>query len=303
MVSCQNININSNDNLLTIDSFNNLLKLGEPFSEGNLNIYSNNDLITINGFSKLTEVNGLQLWDLINLLDFEGLNKLEIINYQLFITNLQQLTHLNAFENIIGIQTINLSNNNLLTDISAFEKLSSLLIVNITNNPALDECCIIQTFLDSGLIIPSDITINNNNTNCNNLTSIETNCKDTDQDGIVDSLDNCNSTTNPDQVDIDSDGVGDKCDNCPFTSNTGQEDDDNDGIGNVCEPLSGTDGSGGVGINTTNPMAKLQVSGGDVFIENPYRGIILKSINGNCYRIKVDDAGSFSNKIIECPDN
>ena len=37
---------------------------------------------------------------------------------------------------------------------------------------------------------------------------------DTDEDGVVNSEDNCPDTYNPDQADIDSDGAGDACDAC-----------------------------------------------------------------------------------------
>lgn len=72
---------------------------------------------------------------------------------------------------------------------------------------------------------------------------------DMDGDGIANSIDNCESVANPDQLDTDSDGMGDACDddddndgvldsldNCPLTVNPDQLDDDNDGIGNVCDP-------------------------------------------------------------------
>jgi len=38
--------------------------------------------------------------------------------------------------------------------------------------------------------------------------------RDEDQDGVMDSTDNCFDTPNPDQLDIDSDGFGDACDPC-----------------------------------------------------------------------------------------
>ena len=39
--------------------------------------------------------------------------------------------------------------------------------------------------------------------------------QDTDGDRVPDSLDNCRTSFNPDQIDRDADGVGDLCDNCP----------------------------------------------------------------------------------------
>ena len=93
---------------------------------------------------------------------------------------------------------------------------------------------------------------------------------DADDDGVIDSIDNCPLTANPDQADLDGDGAGDVCDsdidgdgvdntddafpydptetadgdgdgigdngdNCPDTFNSGQEDADGDGVGDACE--------------------------------------------------------------------
>ena len=74
---------------------------------------------------------------------------------------------------------------------------------------------------------------------------------DEDEDGVVDSEDNCPCVDNPDQVDTDLDGEGDACcygpldgdgdgvddyeDNCPLAANANQHDWDNDGIGDVCD--------------------------------------------------------------------
>ena len=38
---------------------------------------------------------------------------------------------------------------------------------------------------------------------------------DSDEDGIIDGVDNCPSTPNPSQENGDSDGLGNACDNCP----------------------------------------------------------------------------------------
>jgi len=58
---------------------------------------------------------------------------------------------------------------------------------------------------------------------------------DTDDDGILDDIDNCPNTANLGQADVDTDGVGDACDNCPNTANLGQADVDTDGVGDACD--------------------------------------------------------------------
>ncbi|MCK5195620.1 MAG: thrombospondin type 3 repeat-containing protein, partial [Desulfobulbaceae bacterium] len=78
---------------------------------------------------------------------------------------------------------------------------------------------------------------------------------DLDNDGIIDSDDNCPSTSNADQTDSDGDGLGDICDedddgdgvadtndNCPLTVNTDQADLDADGLGDICDEDDDGDG-------------------------------------------------------------
>jgi len=80
---------------------------------------------------------------------------------------------------------------------------------------------------------------------------------DTDEDLVINSVDNCAFAANTSQSDIDEDGVGDACDddidgdgipnatdNCPYFANAGQEDSDGDGIGDVCEVNADGDGDG-----------------------------------------------------------
>jgi len=90
---------------------------------------------------------------------------------------------------------------------------------------------------------------------------------DDDNDGVINSVDNCPSVANADQADSDNNGIGDACqdtdqdgildinDNCPTIANPNQLDSDNDGVGDVCQD---TDGDGVVDsldncIDTPNP--------------------------------------------------
>ncbi|UCE19817.1 MAG: VCBS repeat-containing protein [Gemmatimonadota bacterium] len=67
---------------------------------------------------------------------------------------------------------------------------------------------------------------------------------DADEDGIVNSEDNCPYAYNAGQEDEDGDGLGDVCDNCPHDFNPDQEDGDHDGTGDPCDTCIDTDGDG-----------------------------------------------------------
>jgi hypothetical protein len=65
---------------------------------------------------------------------------------------------------------------------------------------------------------------------------------DVDNDGILNTADNCPSLGNMDQHDEDADGLGDVCDNCPHLTNANQANGDADGVGDACDPRPTTAG-------------------------------------------------------------
>ncbi len=77
-------------------------------------------------------------------------------------------------------------------------------------------------------------------------------------------------------------------------------------IGNGTSDASRSDAmvvlkNGNTGLGTTDPKSKLQVSSGDVYIDNSTSGVIMKSPNGQCWRMTVSDAGTPVFTLIACP--
>lgn len=58
---------------------------------------------------------------------------------------------------------------------------------------------------------------------------------------------------------------------------------------------------GKIGIGTANPKSQVQVKGGDIYLEDVNAGVIMKSPNGNCWKLTVDNSGNPVFTTITCP--
>lgn len=65
--------------------------------------------------------------------------------------------------------------------------------------------------------------------------------------------------------------------------------------------ISGLVPSGNVGIGVSDPLVPLHLKNGDVYIDQPGAGVILRSPDGSCFRIVVNDIGTLSAESVECP--
>ena len=61
------------------------------------------------------------------------------------------------------------------------------------------------------------------------------------------------------------------------------------------------DSEGNVGIGTTTPSEKLEISNGNVYVNGNSNGFILTSPNGQCWHVTIDNSGSFNSSPITCP--
>ena len=58
--------------------------------------------------------------------------------------------------------------------------------------------------------------------------------------------------------------------------------------------------NGNVGIGTDDPVAKVQIKDGDIFIEDINRGIVMKSPDGSCWRGTLDNSGALHFVQVNC---
>lgn len=274
-------------------------------------IYFGSDSITtISGFNSIMEMTMIRIDNCPNLVSITGFQSLEHINQHFWIRWNNSLTDISGFQNLKQVQSQMNINSGLFNDLNDLPNLrfvgGTLILQNLTNlidisllsqfiyigsiqlmnNQQLETCCIIRNLLRSVIIRNTGI-IQNNKTNCNSLFEIFDFCQDSDSDGIEDVNDNCVNSPNQTQSDYDNDGVGDGCDNCPLISNSNQNDSDGNGIGDVCD-------NGNNNIGLFNEL-------GDIYNSSNANGIIIKSINGTCFRLIINDLGDLETYNIPCP--
>jgi len=52
---------------------------------------------------------------------------------------------------------------------------------------------------------------------------------------------------------------------------------------------------------TASPIVLIEAEGGDIHATDANRGVILKSPNGSCFRIRINDDGSLMSESVTCP--
>ena len=60
-------------------------------------------------------------------------------------------------------------------------------------------------------------------------------------------------------------------------------------------------GTGNVGIGQDDPKAKLQIKSGDIYLETLNTGVIMKSPDGKCWKLTVDNMGNIITTQVTCP--
>ena len=100
---------------------------------------------------------------------------------------------------------------------------------------------------------------------------------------------NTTKVTILDNDDNDNDNVENTVDNCPEIFNPFQEDFDNDNIGDVCDD-----------DNTISEISEFQDY---IYINKLYSGVIVRSLDGQCWVMVVQNDGTLNTVLVTCPEN
>lgn len=229
------------------------------------------------GFENLTTIHDFLLIENNNIIqNIIGFNHLNSIQNALILSNNKLLVEITGFQNLLSVGSLQIYNNGFLSSIVG---LDHPMVINqnygnsIYQNPFLSTCNV-ESICNKLFQSVGEFDVYNNGINCQSVQQILSQCGtfyDQDGDGVQDSSDNCPTIPNPQQTDLNFNGIGDACEE--FQK---------------------------VGINIDTPKKELHISNGDIFIDNPEKGIIFKDYNGNCWRTKVT-SGQFNIIQVDCP--
>jgi hypothetical protein len=59
--------------------------------------------------------------------------------------------------------------------------------------------------------------------------------------------------------------------------------------------------NGNLGLGIPSPKARVHVGNGDIYLQDIGNGVIMKSPDGNCWRITVDNTGALGSTSVGCP--
>ena len=68
-----------------------------------------------------------------------------------------------------------------------------------------------------------------------------------------------------------------------------------------CSTSAGACGSNSGPTSGVVPVNHLQVESADIYLDDANHGVILTSPSGLCYRLRVEDDGSFTSELVDCP--
>src|SRR5688572_12824774 len=129
------VNISRNNNLLTLDGFNNLNSVG-----GTLAIHQNDGLLNIDqGLNELDSVGfGISIFENNGLEKIDGFNSLVYLDKFLSITQHRGLTHIEGFNNLNSqLESVTIFNNSKLVTINAFNSIEVIGYLRIDQNRLL----------------------------------------------------------------------------------------------------------------------------------------------------------------------
>lgn len=171
----QNLEIRGNDNLTSLAAFSDLNTLG-----GNLVLALNESITGIDGFQNITNIGGhLQISTNPSLVSLDGFQNLVSVARYVDIHQNDALTNLDGFQNLNTVfGQLDIRGNDVLTDINGLANIVHVsAFLRIKNNEMLQECCIIQCWLDA---VEGEKYIANNAdvSGCQSLEDITTACMD-----------------------------------------------------------------------------------------------------------------------------